>query len=210
MAEFRKLPCLEDLSLSCKHEDRGPSGAPIWNREKYAIRDDALETFPDFPRLRRLYLSFTQITDRGVAILSRLTQLESLELNSPRITSESAPDLTKLQNLKSLGLSACAIDERSVAALSAFPKLTWLRISGTGIGNECLPQIAKLQNLNSLYLGGKIIDDNGLPYLHGMKNLASLDLASTGVTTDGPAVKELKKALPNCSIRQHYPSISFR
>jgi hypothetical protein len=210
LASLRDMPLLEDLSVYCRHEDKRSDGLPIWDLEKYAIRDDALVSLPSLKRLKTLSLTFTQITDSGVAILGEMPQLEVLGLSSPQITNTSMDHVTKLKNLRWLGVSACKMDIAGVARLAELPKLTGLRISGPAIGNNSLPVIATLGQLQKLDLGGKTIDDNGLPHLYGMKNLMYLDLQSTAVETDGRAVLALKKALPKCQIHQYYPNPSFR
>jgi Leucine Rich Repeat (LRR) protein len=210
LANIKDMPHLESLSVYCHHEDRAPNGFPIWDLEKYAIRDDALTSLPSLRRLRTLSLTFTQITDEGVAVLGRMPQLEILGMSSPQITNASMDHLTKLQNLRWLGVEVSQMDKKGVARLAELPKLTGLRISGKGVDNDCLPIIAKLSQLQDLDLGGKMIDDRGLQYLEGMKHLTHLDVQSTGITTDGPAIIRLKQALPKCGIHQYYPSPSFR
>jgi Leucine Rich repeat len=210
LLQIKEMPKLQSLYVYCRHEDRAPNGFPIWNLEKYAIRDDALRSLPTLTNLKTLSLTFTQITDDGVSIVGRMPKLESFWISSPRITNASMDHLTKLQRLRSLGVSVCGMDGDGVARLAELPNLTNLRISGPAIGNDCLPIIARLQRLESLDLGGKNIDDAGMKHLEGMKNLRHLDLQSTEVKTDGPAVVRLKQALPQLRIRQYYPSPSFR
>lgn len=208
-SKFKNLPNLERFSLCCRHMERSPSGEIIWGSEKYGLRDDALHAFLEFPRLRHLSLSWTQITDDGVAILSRLEQLESLAISSPHISDAAMDDVVKFKNIEWLSLGGTQIGDASVSRLRELGKLKGLRLSAA-VTNQGLPLVAQLERLETLSLGGKRVDDSGLLHLAGMKNLRKLDLQTTAVTTNGPAVKELKRALPNCSIRQYYPSPSFR
>jgi hypothetical protein len=106
-------------------------------------------------------------------------------------------------------VAAAPDDDDSLDRVQELPKLKGLRLSAA-VTNAGLPTIAKLSQLEKLDLGGPDIDDRGLQYLAGMKNLRALDVQTTKVTTGGEAVKQLQKELPNCKIRQYYPSMSFR
>lgn len=210
LVQIKDLPLLQALTVYCRHEDRAPNGAPIWNLEKYALRDDALTSLPTLTALRDLSLTFTQITDDGIAIIGRMINLRNVDISSPKITNASMEHWKKLPNLSSLDITACAMDADGVARLIELPHLTKLGISGPAIGNDCLPIIARLQNLEWLDLGGRTIDESGLHHLEGMCNLKYLDLQSTAVKTNSPTVLRLKKALPALQIHQYFPSLSFR
>jgi Leucine-rich repeat (LRR) protein len=209
VAEFKRLPNLEQFWLSCRHQEYAPSGRALWNREKYALRDEAVHAFIEFPKLRRLFLSWTQITDDGVKSLSRLTHLESFEISSPHITDAAMEYIVKFKNARWLSLGGTKIGDRSISRLAELKNLKGLRLS-SAVTNDALPIVAQLRQLETLDLSGDRIDDAGLVHLAGMTNLRLLDLQTTAVTTDGPAVKKLQQALPNCKIRQYYPSPSWR
>ncbi len=204
---FKKLPRLERFSIVCVHYENGPNNAPIAT-EKYELGDEVAEAVVEFPKLRLLELSFTQITDAGVEKLSHLDRLECFGLSSPRITNAAMQDIVRLKNLTLLSIAGTKIGDESLDKLLELPKLTELRLSAA-VTNRGLPTIAKLTQLETLYLGGKQIDDRGLVHLQGMKNLKYLDVQTTNVTTDGAAVKHLQQALPNCHVRQYYPSPSL-
>ena len=209
IAEFERLAGLEEFYLCCTHMYRGPNNELIWDSKRFGIDDEAVDAIVQFKKLRRLSLSFTQISLDGFRRLTELGQLESFSVSSPFVTPEAVDSVVRLKNVTFLGLGGTQIDDAGVPKLSDLKHLKALRLS-SAVTNAGLPSVAKLQQLESLDLAGDRINDDGLIHLEGMKNLRRLDLQSTGVTTDGPAVKRLKQALPNCSIRQYYPSPSFR
>jgi internalin A len=63
-----------------------------------------------------------------------------------------------------------------------------------------LKELAGLQQLQSLGLRGTQVTGTALKHLAGLKQLLSLDLSNTKVTETDVALKELRKALPNCNI----------
>ena len=209
VAEFKKLPKLKSFLLSCRHLEVVPIGQVPPSVETYKLGDEVVTAFLEFPELRSLTLHATLISDDGVKILSRLERLVDLSIASPNITNGAMQDIVKLKNLTWLGIAYTQIGDETLNRLSELPELKTLWLSPR-VTNAGLPTVAALQKLESLYLSGKQINDLGLPHLAGMKNLKALDLQSTRITTDGPAVKQLQLALPNCSIRQYHPSPSFR
>lgn len=208
LVEIKGLTKLESMSVYCRHEDRAANGASIWNLEKYAIRDDALASLPTLTSLKSLSLTFTQISDDGMAIVGRMPQLEGFFISSPRITNASMDHLTKLPKLRSLELSVCGMDREGVRRLSELPNLTRLRISGPAIGDDCVPILANLEKVDWLAPGGKTIDESGLSGFEKMKCLKVLDLQSTDIKADCEAVKQLRNVRPDLQIYLYTPSLS--
>jgi hypothetical protein len=210
IANFKSLPHLENLWISCRHSWISPSGKEIvWDAETHALRDDVASVLAGFPKLKSLSLSWTQLTDVGIDALTRFDRFKTFGVSSPQVTDASMQFLVRCKKLECLSVAGTKIGDASLPLLQELPRLTTLSLSGA-VTNDGLIEVAKLRQLESLDLGGRQIDDAGLPHLAGMENLRRLDVQTTGVTTDGAAVKALKKALPQCHIRQYYPSPSFR
>lgn len=121
----------------------------------------------------------TAITDKGVATLSSLKDLEYLELNGINsYTDASLKELSKLKHLRflhlkgnkkitdggleplhaceifTLNLSDTNVTDRALKTLSTFPVLTELELSNTNVtANGLLPLLSK-PSLKSLYIDG--------------------------------------------------------
>src|SRR4029079_2701451 len=69
-----------------------------------AIDDSTLVCVRQFPHLKRLALSFTNVGDAGMAHVSELRQLEFLSLEVTDVTDASIPLLAKLGCLRTLDI----------------------------------------------------------------------------------------------------------
>ena len=126
-----------------------------------------------------LDLSDTEITDKALANLKGLTELQTLRLGSVfreglDITDEGVAHLTALTNLEELDLNSTDITDKALTMLKGLTKLRKLRLDGTQI------------------------TDVGLNYLKELTNLQELNLSFTRVTTSG--INDLKKALPKLKV----------
>lgn len=200
---LRRLPNLEHFWLSSLHSRYDDRGESLWRN--WAIGDETVPAFLEFPALRRLLLHNTLITDEGVELLTRL-DLKSFTIGSPEITNAAMASIVRCKNLEWLSVSGTQIDDDALPRLQELPRLKGF--AGTrAMTNEGLRHLSKLEGLESLRLSGDLIDDAGLVHLHGMKKLQRLDLQSTAVQSANvaprsAAVKALQSALPDCSIQQ--------
>eukprot|EP00939_MAST-03C_sp_MAST-3C-sp1_P003956 g3956.t1 len=147
------------------------------------------ESLPNLPSLRRLELQWNQMTNVGIARLSRaianghLAKLEHLNLGWNDIREDGAvglaSSLSKCTRLKWLGLEATSVNTRGAVALFL--------------------SVPAIPALESLSLGRCGIDDSSVPHATRAFSRASskrarrLDLRSNRFTEDGK--KSLKAAL---------------
>ena len=125
VAEFKNLPHLTSFWLVCRHPYDSITGQMV-RREGDRIGDEAVTAFLDFPELRELYLSFTTITDSGVAVLCQLRRLKSFGVASPNVTNAAMPEIVKLKELTWLDIDGTKIDDDALDLLQQLPKLTGL------------------------------------------------------------------------------------
>ncbi len=75
------------------------------------VKDSHLEVFrTGFPKLQRLKLNETRVTDAGIEHLRRLRRLELLNLQRTDVSNESVPALASLPRLKVLHIAETRID----------------------------------------------------------------------------------------------------
>ncbi len=143
-----------------------------------AQRDSDLAPLKELTQLQRLELSGADVTDAGLEHLKGLTQLQRLVLTGTRVSDAGLEHLRRLTQLQLLNLAHTQV---------------------TDAGLEHLKGLAQLKELNLSYTH---VTDAGLEHLKGLTQLRALKLRETNVTDEG--VKALQKALPTCSIQNHY------
>ena len=100
--------------------------------------------------LETLDLGSTKITDAGVASLVSLTNLKSLDLVDTDITDAGVASLSRLTNLKSLILAFTSITDVGVASLSRLTNLETLSLTSTSITD--VSPLLSLTKLKTLWL----------------------------------------------------------
>jgi hypothetical protein len=121
-----------------------------------------------------LFLQSSHVTDAGLANLSKLTELQVLNLDSTGITDAG------VEHLKGLtGLQALCLDN-------------------TRIGDEGLEHLKGLTRLRHLSLNNTQVSDAGVKRLRELTGLQMLGLDGTQVSDAG--VAELETAMPRCWI----------
>ncbi|MBL8213297.1 MAG: hypothetical protein JNK87_21445 [Bryobacterales bacterium] len=94
-----------------------------------------------------------QITDLGLAKLTKLKNLKRLEVSGSKLTNDGLKPLLTLPNLERLSLWNCkALDDKAVETLGRLKTLRFLDVSDTAITPEGLKKLASsLPNLQYLY-----------------------------------------------------------
>jgi len=134
-----------------------------------------------------------------MAHLRGLTELRELLLNySFRFGDAGFAHLSALGKLRKLSMLRTTITDKSLQVLAGFTGLEELDLNYTSIGDAGLASIAGLSNLTALGLDSTNITDKSAEVLIGLKKLAKLNLYHTLISP--PVHKQLKTALPGCSI----------
>lgn len=186
--------------------------------------DETLKALSHLKSLRRLQITQTEITDKGIAYLRPLTKLEALVISNCNIKGSTVFDLP-LQQLTMLQLSYMEIDRQAFAKISRFSKLKTLDFSRARLDDQALASLGKLPQLQSLDLASNhLITNRGIAYLAGLKHLEYLDLRKSKVNIAGlrqlsglplktlippdgltvREVKELQTLFPGCKIKMRY------
>jgi hypothetical protein len=137
--------------------------------------------------LRELLLTKSDISDKLLADINSLTNLQWLDCNLTAVDGSFMEHLQQLKELRILRFSESSIDERNLKYLSNFPKLEMLELERCRIGSVGLSYIAKTcPNLINLELTGDTqVDDRAIEKIGNLKKLGFLSLGGTSVTTAG-------------------------
>ncbi len=134
-------------------DGRQPSAAPT-----YGVDDEAAKVFLSMPRLRFLGLRLNPITSRALLSISRLPELEILQLTETRVSDKGLELLKNLKQLRSLSFGVydrgAPISDAGAAKLAGLSNLKRLSLNGTLITKEGLAQVAKLPKLEELSVEG--------------------------------------------------------
>ena len=146
--------------------------------------DAGLDHIGDIPGLEVLSLSHSKnITDRGLAHLTRLKTLKKLNLGSTPITDNGLVHLKEIKSLEQVDLPASTDTDRGLALLSELPGIRRLEVgmqTHSRITDKGLEHAAKHAELESLEISGQGITIEGMDHIAGMTTLKNLHLFSVG------------------------------
>jgi len=138
LAPLRKLEYLAVVSSQFDDdgfEEPGTSG----------IDDDGMLIVGSFIFLRELDLAESHVTDGGVRHLSKLKQLEEIDLHLlPGVTAESFRILAKLPKLRRVDVSDTSVDDSVLPWLAQMVDLERLGLSGSRVTSEGIEEVKRL------------------------------------------------------------------
>jgi hypothetical protein len=150
------------------------------------------------PRLRRLCLSHTPVSDASLARLEGWTGLQMLDLSHTTISDAGLEHLKGLTSLQSLHLYVTKVTGPGLAHLKGLVNLRELSLFNTEVNDAGLANLQGLTQLRTLYLGDTRVTDAGLAHLRGLKSLRTLGLHNTAVSEQ--AAEELRKQIPDLDV----------
>lgn len=165
------------------------------------ILDEIGETAP---KLERLELSNTNISDEGVIGILENRRFTELNLENCQLTDATLKALEKQPYLRTLNLSKndSYSDKAAASMIAHLTDLTDLAFAECGIGNRTLKALGSCGELESLDLGacknlGKELAPENPAYagLANLRKLKRLDIGETSI--DRGAVLKLAKSLPH-------------
>lgn len=164
-------------------------GAPIIGLYMSGNRnliDADLPYIAGLERLRFVQLKGSEITDAGMDVLLKLTDLEWIELSdSPTLTEAGLARLAELPSLDGVALLGAPCTDKALERLVRIPSLRRLAIGGSGITDAGLESLLLAPNLASLRIEGSPITDRGLETLGRLRGLQDLSIFGSSATRDG-------------------------
>jgi outer membrane protein assembly factor BamB len=174
-----------------------------------SITNDSCTVLGSMKKLRALNLKKTafekkRVAATGLQALSKLSDLEVLNLTGNAITNDGLKILAQFGKLRSLSLNLLAINDSGIAHLEPLSELQKIDLlysegfAGPKLTDAAIKSLAKNVKLQSLNIVGANVTDASLDFLVKLKNLKSLDVVNTRLSQQ--AIDRLSKAIPDCKI----------
>jgi Leucine-rich repeat (LRR) protein len=135
------------------------------------------------PKLQRLDLSHTRITDEGMLHLKPASQIEDLNLYYAEwITDQGMTAIRNWKKLKRLNVRGTRISNGTLEIVSHMPQLEALDISNSQITDNGMDMLITLTSLKELSLGQGRVSAADLGFLRVLTTLTSLDIGGAKPT----------------------------
>jgi hypothetical protein len=141
------------------------------------LNDSEMIDLAALPKLERLDLSHTRISDEGLLHLRPARQIQELNLlYAEQITDQGMNAIRDWRALKVLNVRGTRITDGTLAIASRLTQLDSLDIAATAVTENGLAGLIPLVHLKHLALGQNRLNDNALEVLRFLQTLESLDL----------------------------------
>ncbi len=132
------------------------------------------------------------VSDRGIACLKEMKQLETLIIHGYGGGARGLQALASLKGLKTVDLRGLSFGDAGLGFLREMPSIERLRLDDTGVTDAGLSVVRGLGTLIELRLRNTAVSDRGLDSVSSLKELETLDLSFTKVGDAGmPRLKDL-------------------
>ncbi len=164
------------------------------------IDDGCLAAMSKLIELESLDIADTKITGQGMAKAPLIGHLVSLNFNADDKVSPLLDALRHSKKIERLYLDKTAVSAHDIESLSTMPNLETLTLSTNGLRDSDLAPLVKLKHLKSLDLRrNHQLTSASCPTFMQMPQLSKLYLS---LADWSPTVKrKLQRALPHCSIK---------
>lgn len=150
------------------------------------VTDSDISLLAHMADLKKLDLSVTRISDRGLRALRPASQITDLNLSfAEQIGDEGTSAIRDWKNLTSLNLRGTKITDATLEMLAGLTSLQSLDISYAQLTDLGLNHLTSLTGLHHLAMGGNKLTDTGLQFLRQLPQITYLDLAGVQRTDSG-------------------------
>jgi hypothetical protein len=145
--------------------------------ERTWATDNDIDFVVELRTVRKLDLSFTYVTDKGIRKLQQLQQLEDLTLDTAEFLTDAAmAHLRANRALRRLVVRGVDITDAGMPYVGEMTGLRSLDISYTMLGDVGLEHLPSLTELEHLKIGGNMITGLNLNFLKLLPKLKTLSL----------------------------------
>ena len=159
--------------------DRDDSGQVIAvNLRASWVSDGDLLELARMPKLQRLDLSRTRISDKGLAYLKTASRLREVNLSyAERIGDPAHAVIKEWKQLTRLSLRGTVVADETAAAAASLPVLETLDLADTIVGDPGVEALAAAPKLRQLSLGNVRTSEVGYQSLRQLTGLLQLDIS---------------------------------
>lgn len=183
---------------------------------RLSIRDTKLNNanlrfLNDIKGLENLDLSYSGVSDEGIANLAPNPGLEGLVLSGCRgITSRSIPLIVeRFPNLTGLVLNFTSTDGSELAKLQGLKSLSHLSLTGLNLKDEDVLPLASMKSLLSLNVSNnQSLTDRSVDLLKGSRKLLSLNVINCPGISE-TATARFQKGHPRCRVETEKSDMSL-
>ena len=175
------------------------------------INNANLRFLNDIKGLENLDLSYSGVSDKGIANLAPNPGLEGLVLSGCRgITSRSIPLIVeRFPNLTGLVLNFTSTDGSELAKLQGLKSLSHLSLTGLKLKDEDVLPLASMKSLLSLNVSNnKSLTDRSVDLLKGSRKLLSLNVINCPGISE-TATARFQKGHPRCRVETEKSDMSL-
>lgn len=177
-AEYREaIAAAEKLGLEVRADERGE----VTYMDFYAVRDipAAVVYIKEFPHVKLLNFSGTNLSDAEMVHLEGAEQLEELGLHGTNVTDAGLVHIAGLTNLRVLNLNDTEVGDEGLQHLAGLTNLEQLRLQSTNVTDDGLASIAPLKKLQVVWLSGSEVTAEGTDRLK--ESLPQADVINTEI-----------------------------
>lgn len=106
-----------------------------------SLPSDFWATLAEFPELKSLVLTSSDLSDRNLASLDSFGNLESLDISYSKVGSVGLGHLTRLASLRDLALNGVELNEECLQLLGRMRQLRSLALVQTNLNDEQIRQL---------------------------------------------------------------------
>src|SRR4051794_19583882 len=165
-------------SLGGKMEQDSAGNIVAVNLSATWVNDAEILELAALPKLERLDLSHTRISDEGLLHLRPAKQIRDLNLlYAEQITDLGLTAIKNWMNLRRLNVRGTRISDPTLAIVGKLPLIESLDIVNTGVTEAGLDSLVPLTKLKQLSIGRSRFGDNAMAVLRLLTTLEYLDLS---------------------------------
>ncbi len=176
LASFSRIIEIELNERTDGHKE--PTPKPLSDR----VTDDWLKLIADQIELRRLEVSGTAVTSKGLIHLKDLVNLERLNICLTAVSDDGFEHLAGLTKMRRMTICSSKITGSGFAHLQGMKQLESINLHSSPASDAGLAEIGKLTSLRRLEIVHTNVTDPGLKHLAGLKNLRQLHIHGPGTT----------------------------
>src|SRR5262245_3014425 len=150
------------------------------------VTDSDMPRIAQLPDLKKLDLSLTRISDRGMRALKSAPAIEEINLYfAERITDEGTAVIRNWKNLKKVNFRGTKMTDVTLEYLGGIPTIESIDAGYAETTDVGWEHLTSLTRLKSLTMGGNKLTDTSLQFLRTMPQIEFLDISGTQRTDSG-------------------------